>query len=148
MCIRDRPIITESIKATAALSASSTHHQQQHNELYETASKEPVKQQQQQQQAAIRMIDTDNEDIDVSNDSSEPIRLDKLDEEDKQLDSSILNVYEKNVHPPSFKTAISAARPLYPSANTNVYSSHPYQNDMDLNIHPNTLPKIHYPTQH
>ena len=93
----------------------------------------------------IRMIDTDNEDVDVSNDSSEPIRLDKLDEEEK-LDTS-MNTYEKSLHPPSFKTAIKS-RPLFNGniSNSNIYTQgqlHPYQNDIDLNIHANTaLPKI------
>ena len=141
------PIITESIKASAALSAASTQ-QSLSNDIFDPALKlnSPVTQKQQ----AIRMIDTDNEDIDMSNDSNEPNRLDKLDEE--KLDTSISN-YEKYAHPPSFKTAISS-RPLYNP--NNIYSQNPtqteyrnpYQNDMDLNIHPNTLPKIQYQSQH
>lgn len=126
------------IIASATLSASNTT-----NELVFEPPNSPVTKNQ-----VIRMIDTDNEDVDVSNDSSEPIRLDKLDEEDKQqiaLDTSINAIYEKNMHPPSFKTAISS-RPIF-SSNFNQHSPiadyrHQYQNDIDLNIHPSTLPKI------
>lgn len=135
------PIITESIKASAALSASSTMNS---NEFFDSQS--PVKKNQ-----VIRMIDTDNEDIDVSNDSSmgnEHIRLDKLDEEDK-LDISLNNPiennnYEKSMHPPSFKTAIKS-RPLFNSNTNNNYSHHSINQygGIDLNIHPNNqLPKI------
>ena len=150
------PIIAESIKASASLSASNTT-----AELFDSPNS-PVSKNQ-----IIRMIDTDNEDNntttnanDVSNDSSDlPIRLDKLDEEEQKqqqqqqtLDTSMSAVYEKNMHPPSFKTALSS-RPLF-SSNFNSSSSHQssefrhqYQNDIDLNIHPSTLPKIVQHTQ-
>jgi hypothetical protein len=145
------PIIAESIKASASLSASNT------TELFADSPNSPVSKNQ-----IIRMIDTDNEDNnntnfnDVSNDSSDlPIRLDKLDEEEKQqqqqqtLNTSISAVYEKNMHPPSFKTALSS-RPLF-SSNFNSSNQsefrHQYQNDIDLNIHPSTLPKIVQHTQ-
>jgi len=150
------PIIAESIKASASLSASNTT-----AELFDSPNS-PVSKNQ-----IIRMIDTDNEDNntttnanDVSNDSSDlPIRLDKLDEEEQKqqqqqqtLDTSMSAVYEKNMHPPSFKTALSS-RPLFSSnfnSSSNHQSSefrHQYQNDIDLNIHPSTLPKIVQHTQ-
>ena len=138
------PIIAESIKASANLSASNTN-----SDIVFEPPNSPVSKNQ-----VIRMIDTDNEDVDLSNESSEPIRLDKLDEEEKQhqqqLDTSISTNYEKNMHPPSFKTAISS-RPLFSSnfnSNNNSQSQvaagyrHQYQNDIDLNIHPSTLPNI------
>jgi hypothetical protein len=166
------PIIAESIKASAALSASSTttttpenNRNGDSNEILYSNITNNTKDHQHSpvsKNQVIRMIDTDNEDNDLSNDSSEPIRLDKLDEEEK-LDTSItttpLDTYEKglSLHPPSFKTAVSS-RPMFSRTNNNnnnftpinvkttappIDYLHQYQNDIDLNLHSNnTLPRI------
>lgn len=120
------PNITESIKATAAISASLTHH----NDIYSQDNQGGTA-------IPIRMIDTDNEDIEGLHESNERYRLDKLDEGDESKKFSTYKHASLNSNPPSFKSAISKSQ----------FQSHgeyknPYQNDFDLNIHPTAQPKV------
>ena len=117
------PIITESIKATAAISASLTHHNDMYSQDNQAGTAIP-----------IRMIDTDNEDAEGGH---ERHRLDKLDEGDESKKFSTHKHASLNSNPPSFKSAIAKSQ----------FQSHgeyknPYQNDFDLNIHPTAQAKV------